>query len=146
MMHQPGVGSGAARRTKRSVFGRQGSFYPVSAIYHIATRCDWERARRAGEYTTSTIGKTLADEGFIHASGPGQVADVANTFYRDVADALVVLVIDPRRVRAGIRYEHVPGAASPFPHIYGPLNTDAVIAERPLRAGPDGEFTFSAEP
>lgn len=118
----------------------------MSVIYHIATRGDWERARRAGEYTTSTVGKTLAEEGFIHASGPSQVNGVANTYYRGVRDELLVLVIDTERVRAEVRYEDVPGADAPFPHIYGPLNADAVIAVRPLPAGPDGTFTFTAEP
>ena len=112
-------------------------------IYHIATRADWERARRGGEYATSTIGRTLAEEGFIHASQASQVADVANRYYRGIRDELVVLVIDPDRVRAEIRYEHVPGAgAAPFPHIYGPLNADAVRAARPLAPGPDGTFSF----
>jgi uncharacterized protein (DUF952 family) len=118
----------------------------VSVIYHIATRGDWERARRAGEYTTSTVGKTLAEEGFIHASGPRQVNGVANRYYRGSLDELLVLVIDTERVRAEVRYEDVPGADAPFPHIYGPLNADAVIAVRPLPAGPDGTFTFTAEP
>jgi uncharacterized protein (DUF952 family) len=115
----------------------------VSWIYHIATRADWERARRDGEYTTSTAGRTLADEGFIHASRAAQVAGVANMFYRDSADDLVVLVIDTGLVRAPVRYEDVPGADAPFPHIYGPLNTDAVVGVRPLPAGPGGEFTFT---
>jgi uncharacterized protein (DUF952 family) len=117
----------------------------VSRIYHIATRADWERARRAGEYTTSTIGRTLAEEGFIHASGPGQVTGVANRYYRGLRDELLLLVIDPERVLAEIRYEDVPGAAAPYPHIYGPLNADAVVAVRPLPAGPDGTFAFTLE-
>ena len=96
----------------------------MSWIYHIATRDDWERARRDGEYTTSTAGKTLAEEGFIHASQAAQVAGVANMFYRDSPDDLVVLVIDTGLVRAPVRYEDVPGADAPFPHIYGPLNTE----------------------
>ena len=112
-------------------------------IYHIATRANWERARRDGQYTTSTIGRTLAEEGFIHASGPEQVADVANRYYKGVPDDLVVLVIDADRVLAEIRYEEVPGAAAPFPHIYGPLNADAVLAACPLPVGQDGEFAFS---
>lgn len=119
------------------------NFSLVSLIYHIATRADWERALRDGEYTTSTIGRTLAEEGFIHASRAGQLAGVANAFYRNVPEALLLLVIDPERVRAGIRYEDVPGADGPFPHIYGPLNTDAVLAARPLAAGPDGSYTFT---
>jgi uncharacterized protein (DUF952 family) len=113
----------------------------VSVIYHIATTSDWARAQRDGEYAVSTRGVTLADQGFIHASTAGQLASVANLFYRGVPD-LLVLVIDTDRVAAEIRYERVPGADAPFPHIYGPLNVDAVIATRPLEAGPDGEFAF----
>ena len=36
-------------------------------IYHIATAADWARARRDGEYTTSTRGRTLREEGFLEA-------------------------------------------------------------------------------
>jgi uncharacterized protein (DUF952 family) len=86
---------------------------------------------------------TLEEEGFIHASTAGQVATVANRFYRGVPD-LLVLVIDTDRVGAEIRYEEVPGSEAPFPHIYGALNTDAVIETRPLRPGPDGGFGFDA--
>jgi len=114
----------------------------VSRIYHIATRSDWARAQRDGEYVTSTIGRSLSDEGFIHASQAAQVADVANSFYRGLPDELVLLVIDPDRVRAPIRYEHVPGAEDPFPHIYGPLNPDAVLVARPFSPSPDGSFAF----
>ena len=84
----------------------------MSLIYHIATAADWEQARRDGEYSTSTIGKTLADEGFLHASQASQVTDIANRYYRGVADDLLVLVIDPDRVRARIRYGHVPAPTS----------------------------------
>lgn len=114
----------------------------VSRIYHIARRADWEQARAAGEYTRSSVDTTLAQEGFIHASQASQVARTANKFYRDVPGDLVVLVIDAGRVHAEIRYEDVPGAELPFPHIYGPLNPDAVTEVRPIAPGPDGLFRF----
>jgi uncharacterized protein (DUF952 family) len=132
------------RTSPRPVTDRAGrTLCLVSWIYHIAARADWEQARRDGEYTTSTAGRTLADEGFIHASQAAQVAGVANMFYRDSPDDLVVLVIDTGLVRASVRYEDVPGAGAPFPHIYGPLNTDAVVDAIPLSPGPGGEFTFT---
>jgi glutathione S-transferase len=112
-------------------------------IYHIATRADWDRARADGEYTRSTVDKTLQEEGFIHASQAAQVARTASRFYRDVPGDLVLLVIDPARLRAELRYEDVPGAELPFPHIYGPLNVDAVVAAQPFAAGPDGTFAFT---
>jgi uncharacterized protein (DUF952 family) len=114
----------------------------VSRIYHIATRADWEQAQASGEYTRSSAGKTLAEEGFIHASQAVQVARTANKFYRDVPGELLVLVIDTSLLRAEVRYEDVPGADLPFPHIYGPLNTGAVLEVRPIAAGPDGNFAF----
>jgi uncharacterized protein (DUF952 family) len=40
----------------------------MSFIHHIAERGDWEQAVRDGEYTTSTRGLTLAQQGFIHCS------------------------------------------------------------------------------
>jgi uncharacterized protein (DUF952 family) len=113
-------------------------------IYHIAIRADWERALADGEYTRSSVDKTLAEEGFIHASQASQVAGTANRFYRDVPGDLVLLVIDPGLLRAELRYEDVPGAELPFPHVYGPLNVDAVIAARTFAPGPDGTFAFSA--
>jgi glutathione S-transferase len=115
----------------------------TDVIYHIATRADWERALADGEYTRSSVDKSLADEGFIHASQASQVARTANKFYRGVPGDLVLLVIDPGLLRAEVRYEDVPGAELPFPHIYGPLNTDAVVAVRPFAPGPDGTFEFA---
>ncbi|HEY0935379.1 MAG TPA: DUF952 domain-containing protein [Trebonia sp.] len=117
----------------------------MSRIYHIARRADWERALADGEYTRSSAGTTLAQEGFIHASQASQVARTANKFYRDVPGELLVLVIDTDRVRAEIRYENVPGAELPFPHIYGPLNPDAVTEVRPIAPGPDGAYRFHPE-
>ena len=115
----------------------------VSRIFHIATRADWDQARAVGEYTRSSVGRTLAEEGFIHASQASQVARTANKFYRDVPGGLLLLVIDPGLLHAEVRYEAVPGAELPFPHIYGPLNVDAVLEARPLTPGPDGTFEFT---
>ncbi len=55
----------------------------MSTIYHIATAADWEQACRDGQYTTSTRGTTLAQQGFIHTSTAEQVATVANMIYQD---------------------------------------------------------------
>lgn len=110
-------------------------------IYHIATAADWDEARRVGEYTTSTRGRSLAEQGFIHASTERQVDPVANMIYTGLTD-LLVLVIDPRRVTSEIKYESVQGWDEPFPHIYGPLNPDAVIEARPLDVSAAGRFTF----
>ena len=114
----------------------------MALIYHIASVADWDQARRDGEYTTSTRGMSLAEQGFIHASTAPQVAPVANAFYGDDQD-LVVLVIDTGRLGPELRYEPVPGWDDRFPHIYGPLNVDAVVMTLPLGRDASGRFAFA---
>jgi uncharacterized protein (DUF952 family) len=90
-----------------------------------------------------------AEDGFIHCTVEASVLlEVANRFYRDVAGDFLVLDIDPARLRAELRLEEpVPPAplGSPldgvrFPHIYGPLNREAIVAVRKARRAPDGRF------
>jgi uncharacterized protein (DUF952 family) len=113
-------------------------------IYHIAYPADWTRAAADGDYRTSTRGRTLDQQGFIHAGEAHQVAPVANMIYGD-DDELIVLVIDPKLLRSELRYDEVPGWSDPFPHIYGPLNLEAVTGTLALRKGPDGKFSFTPD-
>ncbi|MCO5970096.1 DUF952 domain-containing protein [Actinoallomurus soli] len=98
-------------------------------IFHIAERAQWEAVRDAGRpYEVSTRGRTLAEEGFIHASrDEDQVSKVRRAFYADLDD-LVLLVIDPARL--DVRHESVGDDV--FPHIYGPIPPEAVIEVRAL--------------
>lgn len=115
----------------------------MATIYHIAFPRDWKEAKLRGEYRISTKGKSLDDEGFIHAGTARQVAPVANIVYRENSD-LLVLVIDVDRLDSEIRYDEVPGWTDPFPHIYGPLNVNAVTGILSLTRESDGKFYFSA--
>lgn len=114
----------------------------MAMIYHIAFRTDWVQAQQAGEYRQSTKGLTLEQQGYIHGCAePAQVDQVANAFYRGDSD-LLVLVIDEAKLRSEVRRDPVPGFDAPLPHIYGPLNPDAVVDAVPLYAAPDGRFRF----
>ncbi len=104
-------------------------------IVHITTRADWESAQVLGEYRLDTLEK----EGFIHCSNPDQVLGPANEFFHGRQD-LVLLLIDPARLTADLVYEDTHAAGMAFPHIYGPLNLDAVIGVVPFPARPDGTF------
>ena len=107
-----------------------------ATILHIATRANWEEALSAGVYR----GDTLDLEGFIHCSTPSQVSDVANQWFHG-REGLVLLNIDSRQVKAEIRYEGVEGGDL-FPHIYGPLNLDAVTSVSNVSPGEDGFFAL----
>ncbi|MBO9520250.1 MAG: DUF952 domain-containing protein [Nocardioidaceae bacterium] len=104
----------------------------MSAIYHLALASDWAAAVEAGEYTVSTLGRTLAEEGFIHASTAEQWPATRDRFYSGVSEPLVLLVIDPALLTSELRVEYVPEADQEFPHLYGPLNLDAVTEVRPI--------------
>jgi uncharacterized protein (DUF952 family) len=110
-------------------------------IFHITTETEWARAQAEGVYHMSTKGRTLVEVGFVHCAFAEQVARVANSFLRGVPQ-LVVLRIAIDRLKAEVRYEDLQGGNELFPHIYGPLNADAVVAVMPLRPNADGSFTF----
>jgi uncharacterized protein (DUF952 family)/maleate cis-trans isomerase len=99
-------------------------------IFHITRAEDWRAAQADRAYRISTRDRTLEQEGFIHCSYAHQVQHVANAFFGGLED-LVVLEIDRQRVHAEVRDE-TAGGDERFPHIYGPLNLDAVLAVRPL--------------
>jgi len=112
-------------------------------IFHIATAADWDEARRRGRYTTSTRGRTLSEEGFIHASRADQWQAVHERFYADVTEPLVLLVIDTERLAVPVLEEAVPGTDETFPHVYGALDPAAVVEAVPLQAALDDRGSFS---
>lgn len=99
-------------------------------ILHITSKQDWSDAQTRGEY----IAPSLATEGFIHFSTDKQAVNVANAFYRGRTD-LVLLVVDETRLTPELMWEAPAGPpadtiseADLFPHLYGPLNLDAVAS------------------
>ena len=100
-------------------------------IFHIATAADWRKALETGTYTTSTVGRSLDEEGFIHASRRDQVQGVFDRYYRDAGEHLVLLTIDPARLTdAEVRVE--PVGNDTYPHVYGPIDRGAVVDVAPL--------------
>ena len=102
-------------------------------IVHLCQKQDWETAKNRGEYRA----ESLDQEGFIHCSHPDQVIEVANRYYQGVSD-MVLIWINPDRVQAEIRWEAAD--AEVFPHIYGALNLDAVLAVREINPDKDGIY------
>lgn len=99
-------------------------------IFHITSRRDWEAAQAKGEYTA----ESLQTEGFIHCSTPAQILPVAEKFYKGQSD-LVLLMIEPALLTSTLNWEAPSGGTPPpgvpagdrFPHVYGPINLDAVV-------------------
>jgi uncharacterized protein (DUF952 family) len=112
-------------------------------IYHLALAGEWSEATATGRpYDRSTIGRSLADEGFIHCSFADQVQSVADGFYAGRSD-VVLLTIEVEHLEAEVRVEAVPGVGA-FPHVFGPIPPAAVTSALPVPVGPDGRLFASA--
>lgn len=102
-------------------------------IFHIATAADWAAAQESGAYTTSTLGVTLEEEGYIHASRADQWEDVRAAFYAGVTEPLVLLEIETDLLDVPVVEEPpAPGVEETFPHVYGAIPPPAVVAVRDL--------------
>ncbi|MFC4336452.1 DUF952 domain-containing protein [Salininema proteolyticum] len=115
-------------------------------IFHITSPEIWSRAREEGEYRQSTKNATLDAVGFIHCSSAHQIDAVANCVHAD-DDGLMVLGIDEARVKAEVVFE-VPDdedETEAYPHVYGPLNVDAVVSLHPLERDESGRFRFDPD-
>jgi len=112
-------------------------------IYHLTSPQAWSEAQGRGEYRA----ESLETEGFIHCSTETQVLPVAETYYKGQPD-MVLLKIDPAQLSSELRWEPPSGGAPPpgvpegelFPHVYGPLNLDAVMKVYDLEANSDGSY------
>lgn len=96
----------------------------------------WSNARAGATYAP----ESLAAEGFIHCTaGERNLIDVAGRYYRGQPGQWVVLVIDPARVTAEVRWVVQPDRLA-YPHIHGPLDVDAVMEVCRFPRTADGDF------
>jgi uncharacterized protein (DUF952 family) len=99
-------------------------------IYHILTSNEWERAREQESY----IPDTFTRDGFIHLCEAKQMEGVIRRYFTG-QDGLVALCVAVESLRAPLRYENLLGGDELFPHLYGPLNLDAVTDVIALHTG-----------
>ncbi len=106
----------------------------MNIILHICSQSAWNEAQIKGNYRA----ESLDTQGFIHCSTREQVVGTANLFFRGQQD-LVLLVIDADRLTAPIKVEDADNGQF-FPHVFGPLNLDAVVDVREFAPEADGTF------
>lgn len=91
-------------------------------IFHITNAETWELQKATGFYRHAS----LDEEGFIHCSDEGQVEATWRRIFGG-RSGLIILEINVDRLESELRYEEgEPGEV--FPHVYGPVNTDAVTS------------------
>jgi uncharacterized protein (DUF952 family) len=91
-------------------------------IYHFINRENLARFQKDGVVRLPSLEK----EGFMHCSTLEQVLGVANRI-SPYDEEMLLLQIDESNVGPEVRYENLEGGTILYPHIYGPLNEDAII-------------------
>lgn len=111
-------------------------------IYHLTFRKNWRYALATGPYKA----KSLEKEGFIHCSTAEQLVPVAMDFFPS-RRKLTILAIDETKLTSTVKWEKPKGGPPPgvpanatFPHVYGPLNFDAVIKTLDMERNADDVF------
>lgn len=121
---------------------------PPLPIYHLTPLRDFEAQAQDQPYLPAAFDQ----EGFIHCTaGAEMLLRVANVFFSDIDEPLLVLEIDPARLTAPLKFEppaspqatesdFTPEPGTLFPHIYGVLNREAIAATFLLRRSPDHKW------
>jgi uncharacterized protein (DUF952 family) len=108
-----------------------------SIVMHMLPRTRWEAQPSNQPYR----GDTLSSEGFIHCTAEASaLVDVANTHYRREPGDWVILMVDTTRVSAPVRWEAADGRI--FPHVYGPIEMEAVVQVLDFPRTSAGHFTL----
>lgn len=114
---------------------------PHGITHHLAVADEWEAQRDAPTYRPSAF----AVEGFVHCTdGLDRLLVPANAYYRDDPGRFVALEVDLDRVSAPVRYDAEPPV---YPHVYGPIETAAIVRVLVAERSPDGTFVgFAPSP
>ena len=104
-------------------------------ILHVTTPEAWRRGAETPYYEA----ESLASEGFVHNCRPAQLRGVLGRHFAGHR-ALVLLVVDPARLTSEVREEESHGET--FPHVYGPIDREAVVSVLPIEADSTGRFTL----
>ncbi|HSV85309.1 MAG TPA: DUF952 domain-containing protein, partial [Levilinea sp.] len=94
-------------------------------------------AQNQGSYQADS----LTEEGFIHCSTRSQLLTVVNAFFSG-RQGLALLAIDVDKLAPALVWENLEGGRELYPHLYGPLNLDAVLQVLPFQPEPDGRFSL----
>ncbi|PPJ47932.1 DUF952 domain-containing protein [Rhizobium sp. KAs_5_22] len=106
-------------------------------IYKIVPRELWQEARDEGVFRGAAID---LHDGCIHFSTAAQAVETAARHFAGVENLLLVAV-EAAALGAALRFEPSRGGDL-FPHLYANLPLDAVLWEKPLPLGGDGQHVF----
>ncbi len=104
-----------------------------SVIYKICPKSLWDDAETEGQFVGAGI--DLAD-GYIHFSTAEQTPETARLYFSNTSD-LVIVAVATIPLGEALKWEESRGGHL-FPHLYGALQTSAVLWVKPLPMDDDG--------
>ena len=122
-------------------------------IYHLVPANYYDQQPNNKPY----LPETFAQEGFIHCTaGQEMLIEVANRYFNAFTSQLFALHVDPQQLTSPLKFEppipppnESPAKPHPqsdvlFPHIYGPLNREAIVDCVTLQRDEAGRWFFPA--
>lgn len=101
-------------------------------IYHIVPEKEYLKLINEKTYLPGYF----RENGFVHCSLEVSVIPVADDYYSETEETLLLLRIDPNKLEAEVKYEEADpdpeggqshlSTSTVFPHIYGPVDNAAV--------------------
>jgi uncharacterized protein (DUF952 family) len=106
----------------------------MGVTYHLTPTEVWERQKDTSTY----FPQSYSEEGFIHCTnGLDELVAVGNRYYREDRRPFLVLILDVSKIESPVQYDD---SEQVFPHLYGPLNTNAVVGLLLAKREEDGTF------
>lgn len=111
-----------------------------SLIYHLVPSSEYQQQIQKNLYRPTRF----EQDGFIHCTGDLEtLIKVANDYFATISETLLILVIDTSLLASDLKFEppapiagggteHLMEEGLLFPHVYGPLNLEAVVEIKPL--------------
>ncbi|VEU83134.1 DUF952 domain-containing protein [Acholeplasma hippikon] len=99
----------------------------------------WESVRNLKHWGEAELIK----DGFIHNSTIETLPIILNKFSMD--KSFVLLLLDENKLTSPLIYEMSKKLNLEFPHIYGPINNDAILEVLPLLRDASGNFIENPE-
>ena len=88
--------------------------------------------------------RDLQAEGFIHCSDVEYFWRVAPNF-SSITEPMVLVCLDVDKLTAPVKWEDGDGCGRFYPHIYGPVNREAVVQVLPFVRDSWGNFVKNPE-
>ena len=113
-------------------------------ILHAALKKEWENLTCEEAYEPVQF-ESLKKDGFIHCAKIENIVDVANDNLVGIKEKMLILCIDTDKINSEVKWEKRGSKGIKFPHVYGPINLDAVVDVINFTKDKNGMFFYPDE-